>query len=44
MKDTIAKAINWIKDAYLWLVDWVDQNPQKALWGAFALMLAALVV
>lgn len=40
----MSKAINAVKDAYLWSVDWVDQNPQKAIWGAFALIVAAMVV
>lgn len=40
----MSKAITAVKDAYLWLVDWIDQNPQKTLWIAFALIVGGLVV
>lgn len=35
----LSRALNWIKDAYLWLVDWIDDNPQKSLWIATAALI-----
>lgn len=40
----MSNALNKIKDAYFWLVDWIDQNPQKSLWIAFALIVGGVVV
>lgn len=37
------KALTALKDAYFWLVDWIDENPQKALWIG-ALIVAAVAV
>jgi len=44
MKDAFANVLNKVKDGYFWLVDWVDANPQKALWIATALIVGALVL
>lgn len=43
MKDKLAAAINWLKDKYLWLVDWVDDHPQMSIWIAAVVIIAALV-
>jgi len=40
----MTKAINWLKDAYLYVVDWVDDNPQKSIWIATAAIIGALVI
>lgn len=40
----LSAAANWLKDKYLAVVDWVDDNPQKTIWLAFALILAGLFV
>lgn len=44
MEIPMSKALNWLKDAYLAVVDWVDDNPQKSLWIGFALIMAGLFV
>lgn len=38
------KALTALKDAYFWLVDWVDENPQKSLWLAAGVLVAVLVI
>ena len=40
----ISAAFNTFKSAYLWLVDWVDANPQKTIWAAAGLIVLALVL
>lgn len=40
----MSKALNAIKDSYLWVVDWVDDNPQWAIWTAVGLIITALVI
>lgn len=35
--------MNTIKDVYLKAIDWIDNNPQKALWYALAVCLVLLV-
>jgi len=44
MSAFFSKAVTAVKDAYLWLVDWIDDNPQKSLWIGFALIVAGLLV
>jgi hypothetical protein len=43
-KEYAGKALTAIKDGYFWLVDWVDENPQKSLWLAASVLVAALVI
>ncbi len=40
----LSAALNKIKDGYLRVVDWVDDNPQKSLWIASGLIIGALVI
>lgn len=40
----MTKAVNAVKDGYLAAVQWVDDNPNKALWIATGALILALVV
>lgn len=40
----LQRALNWVKDAYLAVVDWIDANPQKSLWIAVACIVAVAVI
>lgn len=44
MKDKLEKAINWLKDAYLAVIDWEAANLHKSFWIAVALIVAGLFV
>lgn len=44
MEIPMSKALNWLKDHYLILIDLIEYNPQKAFWIAVALIVAGLFV
>lgn len=41
--DFLSKALTAIKDGYLRVIQWVDDHPHVALWGATAALIVALV-
>lgn len=42
--ETMNKAVNAVKDGYLWVVQWVDDHPHKVVWLWPASLILALVL